>query len=389
MSVTVIMIIAISVLSAIGALIGLFKGASRTSFWGLTVLGGVLAATLVGVFAEKDSSAYPYLALGVTAGAAVLFMLLFAWLGKFLGKRVENAKEFSHYKNKDKIEENEAYIMNAVDKKDKKAYRKQRKSGRKIKDSAGGWGVFDRLLGFAVNGANWLVAIGALICVLLLFVDLSGIDALQDLDFVQELLASDGWVNIGAKVALDMTLTGVLVLVVKAGFNRGLFSLITFFVVLGMLAGFGYASWAIASSEACAGMVSGMQNGFLSSVTETNADASAIIAKIIIAAVVFLLSLIVVILTGILLPKLLDKLRDNDAVYVVDGILGAIVCGAVFVGLLLFIGGVAYTLNDLEFMEKLNFYETQSVFADGFYAYNPLAFLFENLPLRGWFEPNT
>lgn len=389
MTVTVIFIIAISVFAAIGALIGLFKKATEASFWGVTVLLGVLVAMLVGKLAKEDSAEYPYLVLGITVGAVVLLMLLFAWFKKFIAKRVGNAKEYSHYNNKDKVEENESYIMNAVDKKDKRAYRKNRKMGRKIKDSAGGWGVFDRLLGFVVNGVNWLVAAGTVICALLLFIEFSGISLLQEAEFVKELLASDGWVKLGSVFALDMTLIGALVLVIRSGFNRGFFSVITLVTVLGMLVGFGFASWSIASSDACAGMVTGMQDGFLGSITEVNADVSAVVAKVIIAAVLFLLSLIIVILTGILLPKLLERFRDNDAFYVIDGIFGAVVCTAVLLAALLAVGGIAYTLNDLAFMEKFNSYEAQSVFANGFYKYNPLGSVFSSLPIHDWLAPKS
>jgi len=389
MTLTIILIIAICVFAAIGALIGLFKKATGVSFWGATVLLGVAAAMLVGKFVEHESDAYPFLALGVTIGALALIMLLFGWLKNFLDKRVANALEYSHYKNMDRVEENEAYILNAIDSKDKKAYRRYRKKGRKIKDKAGGWGVFDRLLGFVVNGINWLVAAGSVICVLLLFVEFSGISALQEIEVIQELLASDGWVKIGAKIALDMTLLGVVVLVADAGFNRGFFSIITLVVVLGMLVGFGFASWSIASSEACAGMVTGMQDGFLSAIKDVNEDTAAIVAKVIIAAVLFLLSLIIVIVTGILLPKLLAKYRDNDAFYIVDGIFGLIVALSILLAALLAVGGIAYTLNDLAFMENFNGYVSQNAFANCFYEFNPLGSIFENLPLRDWLEPKA
>ncbi len=386
MTATIIFIIAICVFAAIGAFIGVFKKATGVSFWGVTVLLGVAVAMLIKKLADENSNAYPYLVLGITIGATVLFMLLFGWFKRFVAKRVKNAKEYSHYQNKDKVEVYEAYMQNAIDTNDRKTYKKYRKMLRKIKDSAHGWGVFDRILGVFINGVNWLVAAGSVICVVLLFVELSGISTLQDSEFFQNLLTSDGWTKLGAKFALDMTVIGSLVLIIRAGFNRGFFSVITLVTVLCMLVGFGFASWSIASSEACAGMVTSIQEGLLSSLTEVNADATAIIAKLIIAAVLFLLSLIIVIVTGILLPKLLDKFRDNDAFYVVDGIFGAIVCTVVFLAALLAVGGIAYTLNDLAFMEKFNSYEYQSAFANCFYKLNPMGSLFEGLPIRSWFD---
>ncbi len=385
MTVTIIFIIAICVAAAIGAVIGIFKKATGLSFWGVTVLLGTLTAYLLTLIVKQDSPAYSYLILGITVGVVVLLVLFFGLIKKLLNRRITKAKEYSHYQNRDKLEENDAYMMNAVDNHDKHSYKTYRKKGKKIKDKTGGWGVFNRILGAFVGGVDWLVAVGSVICVLLLFIEFCGIGALQDYSVVQELLASDGWVNIGAKVALDMLLIGVLVIVIKAGFKSGIFRMITLLVVLAMLAGFGYASWAIASSGACAGIVTSMQNGMLSAVTDINATASEITAKVIITAVLFLLSLIVVIITGILLPKLLNKFRNNDVYYVVDGVFGAIIITAILLAALLFVGGVAYTLNDLEFMAKFNGYEAQSVFANAFYKFNPLGSLLENFPLRALF----
>lgn len=389
MTVTIIFIIAISVAATIGAVIGIFKKATNLSFWGATTLLGVLVSWLIAKFVAKESSLYSYLILGVTIGAVVLIMGIFGGLKKFLKKRVANAREYSHYKNADKVEENEAYVMDAVDKKDKRAYRKLRRKRRKIKDRAGGWGAVDRLLGLIAGGLDWLVAVGCIICTLLLFVEFSGIGVLQDNDIVKELLASEAWVNLGAKFSLDMLLIGTLVITIKSGFKKGIFYLIPKIVVLALLVGFGYASWTIADSSLCSGIVSGMQDGILVPIRDLNADAATIVAKVIITVVLFLLSLIIVIVVGITLSKLMDKFRDNDAFYVIDGVFGVILSVGVLLAALLAVGGIAYTLNDLAFMEKFNLYEEQSVFANGFYKYNPLGELFANLPLRGWLEPKA
>ncbi|MGN0805613.1 MAG: hypothetical protein ACI4MC_01120 [Candidatus Coproplasma sp.] len=385
MTVTSIFIIAICAAAVIGAVIGIFKKATGLPFWGVTVLLSVLISRLVAKLVSTDNGAYSWLVLGITVGAAVLLTLFFGVVKKFLKRRIERAQEYSHYKNKDKADENEEYILNAVEQKDKKQYRKLRKKGRKIKDSSGGWGVVNRILGFIVGGVEWLVAAGSIICALLLFIEFCGIGVLQDNSIVQELLSSPAWVNIGAKFSLDMLLVGTLVIALKAGFNKGIFHLITFIVVLAMLCGFGYASWAIASSAGCEGMVTSMQGGLLKQITELDANVSGVVAKLIIAGVIFLLSLILVVVTGILLPKLLNKFRDNDAFYVIDGVLGAIVSTAILLAIYIALGGIAYTLNDLTFMSAFNGYEAQSVFANAFYQFNPLAGLFANLPIRSWF----
>ncbi len=385
MTVTIISIIAISVAAAMGAIIGIFKKATGLSFWGAIVLLSAAVALLVAKFVPKENGIYAWLMLGVTVGAIVLFICFFGWLKKFLEKRIKNAQEYSHYKNKDKVDENEAYILNAVDAKNKKQYRKLRRKRRKIKESSGAWGVINRLLGFIAGGLDWLVAVGSICCIALIFVEVCGIGVIQDNAIVQELLSSSAWVNLGSKFAIDILIIGTLVIAIRSAFKRGIFHYITPIVVIAMLAGFGYSSWAIASSSVCAGIVTSLQDGLLVQLTSMNADISAIVAKVIITGVIFLLSLILVIITGIYLPKLLNKFRDNDAFYVLDGVLGAVFSLALLLVIYVALGGVAYTLSDLEFMSKFSSYEAQSAFANCFYAFNPLASVFVNVPIRFWF----
>ncbi|MGN1372593.1 MAG: hypothetical protein ACI4VK_00940 [Candidatus Coproplasma sp.] len=384
MAVSSIFIIAISVTSVIGAVIGIFKKATGLPFWGITVLLSILISWLVAKLVPV-SGLYSWLVLGITVGSAILLTLFFNGVKAFINKRIERAKEYSHYKNADERAGNEEYTLNAVDKKDKKQYRKYSKKGRKIKDSSGGWGVFNRILGFIVGGVEWLVAVGSIICALLLFIDLSGITLLQENEIVQELLTSSVWTELGTKFVLDMLLVGGIVIAFKSGFNKGIFFLITPVVVIAMLGGFGYASWAIASSDACGGIVTSLQNGLLASLMSIDENLTKTIAMVIIAAVIFLLSLILVILVGIFLPKLIDKYRDNDAFYVIDGVLGAVVSIVLLLVVYIALGGIAYTINDLEFMAKFNSYEAASVFADAFYNYNPFAYLFTGFPLHDWF----
>lgn len=387
MATTTLFVIVICIAVALGALIGVFKKATKLSFWGISTVLAVLVSKLVAKLMTKDAAAYPMVAIILTVGVTVLFVLFFEYVKEFLKKRVAAAKEYSEYKNKDRVDENEAYKMDAVDANDKKEYRRLRKKGKKIKNKAGGWGVFNRLLGVIVSAADWLVAVGSIICVLFLFVEIVDIPADWYTIIKDDMVAANGWVNFGKKFSLDVLLVGTLVITIKSGFKKGAFYLITPVVVIGLLVGFGYGAYAIASSSVCEGMVNGLKDGLLSSLTETNGDVSGLVARLIIAAVIFLLSLIIVVVVGKMLPKLLDKFRDNDAFYVIDGVFGTIISLGVLVVCLLAIGGIAYTLNDLPFMEKFTQIEAQSSFADCFYALNPMAELFKNLPLRGWLEP--
>ena len=128
-----------------------------------------------------------------------------------------------------------------------------------------------------------------------------------------------------------------------------------------------------------------MQNGLLASFAGTLGDKTAVVARVIIALIIFLLSAVFVIIAGIFLPKLTEKFRENKVFTAVDGVIGAIVLCAVMAVILTAVGGVAYTLHDLDFMAEFNGYAFYSRLGDGMYSHSPMASLFKNLPLRGWF----
>lgn len=388
MTIALILALVTCAAAVIGAIVGIVKKATNLSFWGATTVLAVLVAQLVAKFVSKDSgTTYSILVLAITILAALLISAIFGGVKSFLNKRIQKACEYSMYKNKDAVEENEAYIMEAVDSKDKKQYKKLVKKGKKIKNSSGAWGVVNRLLGMASGVVDWVVATGCIISIVYLFIELCGMSNVQGMDAVQAMLTAPGWVNVGQKFSLDVMLVGGLIITVNSGFKRGIFHLITPIVVIALLVGFGFAAWSIACSTMCEGVVLGIKQGLLAQLAESGEGLADILAKVIIAAIIFLLSLIIVIIIGKLLPKLLDKFRDNDAFYVIDGILGAVLSLAIYLVALMAVGGIAYTLYDLPFMQRFTELEAQTTFANCLYQYNPMASLFANLPLRGWLEP--
>ena len=378
-----LLIIAVCIGVAIGAAVGFFRKFTKTSFCGVTALVTVLAVRALGGAVKKTTSGY---GLAMILSAVIILMVLSAVteaLKKLLERAVEARKKLSHYERYDDKEENQALILAAVDSGDRKQYKRELKKGKKIKESAGGWGVLDGVLG-SVNGAfNALVGLGAVILCLLTFIDLSHIGFLQSAFSAP--LASASWKGLGHCLAFDLPLVCVLALSLRAGYNSGISSVIWLVVVLGLLVGFGFASWAIACSDACAGAVSGLQNGLLASFAGTLGDKTAVVARVIIALIIFLLSAVFVIIAGIFLPKLTEKFRENKVFTAVDGVIGAIVLCAVMAVILTAVGGVAYTLHDLDFMAEFNGYAFYSRLGDGMYSHSPMASLFKNLPLRGWF----
>ena len=378
-------LIILTIVAAVaGAVVGLFKGFTKSSFFGAAALVTLLIVRVAGTAAKKGSQSYG-LAVILTAVIALLAVsaVLLA-LKKLLQRAVEARRKLSHYKNADDREENEAYILAAVDSGDRRQYRKHLRKGKKIRDRAGVWGVIDAVLGACSCALNALIATGTVICCFLLFVDLSNIGALYNLFSAS--LTSGAWQSTGASLALDLPLICTLSLTIRTGYKSGISSVLCLVVVLGMLVGFGYAAWSVASSSMCAGTVDALVNGALSKLSGVLGDKTEIVAKAIIAGIIFLLSLIVVILVGIFLPRLTDKFRENKVFSAVDGVIGAIVLCAVIVAILTAIGGVAYTLNDLAFMDKFNGYADASTLGDGMYAFNPFGSSFASLPLRKLFN---
>lgn len=378
-----ILIVLVIVGTIAGAVTGFFKKFTNSSFWGITALLTLLLQMAVGAGVKKSSGGFGIAVLVTTVVILFVFTVAAAVLKTLLKRVVDSRKRISHYKNVDNLEENEALILNAVDTGDKREYKRQLKLGRKIKDSAGAWGIVDGVVG-AVNGAiNALMGLGMAILALLLFVDLSQISFLNSL--FSSALNSGSWTGLGAKLAFDLPLICVLALTIRIGYSNGISSVFSFVIIIGLLAGFGAASYSIASSSMCEGAVEGLKNGMLASLTGVLGDSTAVVAKLIIAAIIFLLSLIFVILIGMCLPKITEKFRESKIFSMVDGVFGAVVLTIFVIALMMVFGGIAYTLNDLSFMERFNYYAEYSNFGDCMYSHNIMNSLFQSLPLRGWF----
>lgn len=366
-----------------GAVAGFFKKFTNSSFWGITALLTLLLQMAVGAGVKKTSGGFGIAVLITTLVILFIFTVIAAVLKMLLKKAVEAKKRFSHYKNVDSVEENEALILNAVDNGDKREYKRQLKLRKKIKDSAGAWGIVDGVIG-AVNGSiNALMGIGSVILIILMLVDLSQIGLLTSI--FGSALRSGSWTGLGTKLAFDLPLISILAITVRIGYKSGISSVLTFVVIVGLIFGFGAASYSIASSSMCEGAVEGLRNGMLATLTGVLGDSTVFIARLIIAAIIFLLSLIFIILIGLCLPKITEKFRENKIFLMVDGVLGAFVLTIAVIVIIMVFGGIAYTLNDLSFMEKFNAYAAYSNIGDCMYSHNIMNGAFQGLPLRGLF----
>lgn len=377
--ISIILIVILALAFVVGALLGVFKGYVRTSIWGLAALLTLAVARIVGLCVKKGGMGFSIGVLVATVASLVVFILCLGILKKVMNKRILSRKTLSGYENFDKLEENNAYILDAVDRGDKKAYKKLRKERKKIKEKTGAWGVLNRIFGGIAGALNWFVGAFIVVAFFTLFADISRIHALSEVfgDFI----STGIWPGFLAKISLDVIIISVLYFTIRIGYNSGICSALTIFVILGLMAAFGYASYSLASSEAMKGMVGGLS----SSLPAGLGGARDALAVVITTAIFFVLSLIVIIIVGIFLPKFFDKFRESNAFAAVDGVFGAIIFTALIFALMMAFGGIAQTLSDLPAMENLNYYMDISVFADCFYACNPMQSVFASVPLRKLF----
>lgn len=375
-----ILITLVCVGAVVGALAGFFRKFTKTSFWGITVLLTLLFERMIGTSVKKESDSYGLAVILTAIIVLLVFAAVFLALQKLLERAVTARRKLSEYKNFDDRAESDALILNAVDNGDRHEYRKQLRKKKKIRDSAGIWGILDRIFGAVSGTFNVLVGVGAVMIFILLFADLSGISAIKNAFSTQ--LSSSNWAGLGTEIGLDMLIVCALSLGVFLGYRGGISSALSLVVVLGLVVGFGIASWSIASGEACAGTVEKLKSGQLSAL----GGMADVIAKAIVAAIIFMLSLVVIILVAIFLPKLIERFRENKVFIAVDGVLGAIFMCAVVTVLLLAFGGIAYTLNDLPFMAQFNGYAKQACIGDAIYSCNPMGSAFGGLPLHDWLK---
>lgn len=368
----IFLIVAFCLITALGALSGSFRRFSKVSLGGIIVLLSLALERIIGGAIQKNTNGYGIIIIVVSVCLVLLFTLVFNILRNLFKKAVDDRKTISHYKNADDVEECEAYIMDALDKNDKKAYKEARKKLKKIKDKAGVWGILDVVFGGVEGAINAAVLSSCVIMCFLAFVDLSSIGALTSI--CSSSLSSGIWNNFASSIVVDISLLGILYVSIQAGYKSGLSSTLCILIVLGITVCFGIGSWVIADTK-CPGFVDKIQNGLLKGALSGNIGE--IVSKIIVALILFLMSLVVVVLIAIFLPKLVERLRKNKIFKAVDGVIGAIVSCLLIFGIFLVIGALAFNLfNGYDIAKPFEFYFNKAFFGSGLYDKNLIGGLF-------------
>lgn len=379
MSLLSIIIIVLIVFSCVlGVIIGAVKGFTRVSSRSVELLlTGVLVIPVVkAAFGGKDGGTPAVSALVITIVTVCVFMFAFMMLRFILKRKMEYRRKVSYYQQYDEMEDNTEKILSAMGTDDKKTFKKL--SNRKFRQSAGVWGLIDRIFGSVTLAIKGFV-VSVLICVSLLMV-LDFTRLAQEggalFEFAGGIYVSQTWLFIKNYI-FDFLIIGLIALSIKSGYSSGMFSSLWSLVVLLMVVGVAVlAFWLSFNASDFISVAEKMNVGLSESLAGISGTLEAIgistltVAKIIIGLIVFVLMLIAVILIAIFIPKLVDRARDSVIFRTVDGIFGAIILTALTVCVLLLVGGLANSLHDVEFMASFNSYFEKSGVATYFYDRN-------------------
>ena len=376
------LICGIGALAAVGAIAGAFRRYTKVSVWGLSVVVTLAALYIVSALVESGDEYYFYIVTGAGVGAFLIASAIFAAISKWISSAREAKRNYNLVKVTDEVNEIDELMLDAVDKNDKKKYKKLlARKDKLLKVGTGAGGVFDVILGVTSGAVNGAVAAFALVSFFLIVSEmLVGIlPASAFDDFIKEAVAHDFWVTFGKKLALDSLLVCLLCGSFRVGYRAGLCSFLCIVVILGLIGGAGYSSYIIASGDICSGLVTSISDGLLANLPEAMAEFRPTLAVWILTALFFLIMLVIIIIIGIFLPRLVDKLRESKVFMAADGVLGALVLLAVVFGLLMAVGGITYALGSSAEFTKLTGYTDASVLGNCLYKHNPLQSVFDSL----------
>lgn len=352
---TVILILII-VATALGLIIGIFKGFSQVKSWGIEYLLASLLTVLIGGavsknFAEGDAA----------TGGIINICLALALINAFAGFSALLRKIF------------------------RKSKRKKIEKGGKRKGPSG---FVDRIFGAVTLAVKGFVIAGVFAAFVLAALDLS------QLAFVTEKLgdiySNAAWINLKPYL-MDFFYIGVLMAAIRCGYRSGISNALWTVVVIGLAVFAGFVSYNLAFKvEAFTNAASNLAptiEGLLGDMG--NPDLALTVSKWAITVGMFLLMLIVVILIGIFVPRFLNSARDGKIFYAIDGTLGATFALVIVAGVLLLAGSIVQPISDLDFMAKFTSYFDKSAVATYFYDNNLINFFAGGplVPIRDYFVP--
>ncbi len=348
-----IVLIVLLVIAVIGLVIGFGKGFMEMSSWANEYVIATVGALLIGVFAGDMLAGYSsWLGTVAVLGAGIVLLLVFMFLSsvfrKGFAKGVTSHRRKLGYVNMEAQKEADEGIVEALSRKDFRAYKKLTKASRKkFKQHRGGWGFIDRLFGAITGAIKYFVVAALIITACLVVLDI--IPIAQDGVAISEkylysIFNTDIWTMVQPYI-MDFFLMGAVCACIRRGYKSGLFSGLWVLVAFCLVALGFYLSWLIVSGT---GTFDSMAASLANLIGMGESDMGTLIAQIILTAGLGIIFAIVIILVAIFVPRAIDAARDTKVFHLVDGILGAIVVTVIIVGILMFLFGMLSTLSGLE-----------------------------------------
>lgn len=394
---SLILLILIAVFAVWGLIAGIIKGFtnSKSSAVELVLVGVIciiIGRLLIKSMASdpsgsKDQNLVPAI---ITLAAVILlicvFMSLFAFFRKSIRKKIEKRKLLSYYRQYDEQQANTEEILDALSIDDTKTYKKLSK--RKFKQSAGGWGVANRILGGVVLAIRGVVLAGFISVILIMVLEFSRLSGGSMSSFCGNLYESKIWLGLKSYI-FDFIFVGIIMMCIKSGYENGitntLWSLIMIVLVIGSIIlsyklAFTVEEFGTAAQSIGDKLAESMES--IGSMLETVGLGGQKIGKVILMILVFIPLLFIVILIGKFVPRILDSAREGKIFHAVDGAFGAIITTALVLVILLVIGSIFKSISDLEFMQVFTAYFEKSGIATFIYTRN----IFIEISIKSWFE---
>lgn len=381
-------LIAICVIAAIGLIVGFFLGYTRQSSWGGCVLGAALVCFVVdrAGFAEQwvgENTGYTGLVrLGTALLSLIILTLLFALVKRFLNDRIAARRKLAFYRSYDEREDNVTRTLIALDKKDKKAYR--RYSKKKFSAGGGAWGAVNRIFGAITLALNIFVALSIIGGLALIILDSCHVDSVMgSIPADSDLWLA--WKGELSAILLDVIVITLMCMCLHSGYRGGVLSVLSTILCLGVLVGAGWLAYYVGfGTDAFLSAGNSVYATFEGALSRFVGMAEWLteefFARLFVTVIAFLILLIPAIIICIFLPKAIDKLRSFETLSVIDGVLGAVLSVAVVSAVLLIFGTYFYQLCTLEGFEEgcavINDYMMRSHVAKGLYSENILNFLY-------------
>ena len=294
---SIIIIVLIVFAGVLGLIIGAVKGFTRVSSRSLELLlTGVLVIPVINAaFGEKEDGTSAVIALVITIVTVCVFMFAFMLLRFILKRKMEYRRKLSYYKQYDEMEDNTEKILNAMGTDDKKAFKKL--SNRKFRQSAGVWGVIDRVFGSVTLAIKGVVVAGLVCASLIMVLDFTRLaqEGGALFEVAGGIYVSETWLFFKNYI-FDFIIIGLIALSIKSGYSGGMFSSLWSLVVIAMIIGVGYlAFWLSFNAPDFISVAEKMNVGLSESLAGMSGTLEALgistltVAKVIIGLIVFVL----------------------------------------------------------------------------------------------------